>query len=80
MLADEPTAALDSSYGQRVMDLMQSLCREAGTTMVVASHDPALDTLDQVATLQNGTIQKSLVAPQREASQPASHPLPAKAQ
>jgi len=58
LLADEPTAALDSAIGLRVMDLMQGLCRQGGTTMIVASHDPALNTrFDTVVALQNGTIQ-----------------------
>ena len=57
LLADEPTAALDSTIGQRVMDLMQELCRTAGTTLLVASHDPALNTrFAQVVTLQDGAI------------------------
>lgn len=61
LLADEPTAALDSGVGQQVMDLMQELCRAAGTTVIVASHDPALDPrFDQVVTLHNGAIQTHL--------------------
>lgn len=57
LLADEPTAALDRAAGETVMDLMQRLCREAGTTLLVASHDPALENrFDQVITLQNGAM------------------------
>ena len=57
LLADEPTAALDPAAGETVMDLMQHLCRDAGTTLLVASHDPALESrFDQVVTLQNGAI------------------------
>ncbi len=57
LLADEPTAALDRAAGETVMGLMQRLCREAGTTLLVASHDPALENrFDQVITLQNGAM------------------------
>lgn len=57
LLADEPTAALDRAAGETVMDLMHRLCREAGTTLLVASHDPALENrFDQVITLQNGAM------------------------
>lgn len=57
VLADEPTAALDSSAGRAVMDLMQQLCREQGATLLVASHDPALNPrFAQVITLHDGRI------------------------
>lgn len=44
LLADEPTAALDQSMSQQVMDLLQSACREGGAVLIVASHDPSLVT------------------------------------
>lgn len=43
LLADEPTAALDSAAVNTVMDLIQQTCRENNTTLIVASHDPALN-------------------------------------
>jgi putative ABC transport system ATP-binding protein len=39
VLADEPTANLDSVNGAAVLDLMSRLHHEQGTTFVVASHD-----------------------------------------
>lgn len=43
LLADEPTAALDPESSTLVMDLLQARAREVGATLVVASHDPALE-------------------------------------
>lgn len=57
LLADEPTAALDSEQGTVVLDLMQRLCREQGSTLLVASHDPALEgRFDRVVTLRHGQL------------------------
>jgi putative ABC transport system ATP-binding protein len=40
VLADEPTANLDTENGRQVMEIMQRLNTETGTTFVFATHDP----------------------------------------
>jgi putative ABC transport system ATP-binding protein len=42
VLADEPTASLDRESANLVADLLFALCREAGATLIVATHDPQL--------------------------------------
>ena len=40
VLADEPTANLDSTTGQNIIDLMRDMNRKDGTTFVFSTHDP----------------------------------------
>jgi len=42
LFADEPTGSLDADNGAHVMDLMTQFNRELGTTLALATHDPAL--------------------------------------
>ncbi len=59
VLADEPTANLDTENGKQVMDIMAKLNKETGTTFVFATHDPrVISYADRVVTLQDGLITK----------------------
>ncbi|MCB9785641.1 MAG: ABC transporter ATP-binding protein [Deltaproteobacteria bacterium] len=57
VLADEPTANLDSETSRNLLDLMLELNREAGTTFVFASHDEHLmERVRRVVHLKDGRI------------------------
>ncbi len=57
LLADEPTANLDSYHGHEVMELLRDLARKEGCAVVVVSHDPRLyDIADRVLWLEDGRI------------------------
>jgi putative ABC transport system ATP-binding protein len=57
VLADEPTANLDTENGKQVMDIMARLNKETGTTFVFATHDPrVIKYASRVVTLRDGLI------------------------
>ena len=57
VLADEPTANLDTENGRQVMDIMAKLNEETGTTFVFATHDPrVIKYAKRVVTLRDGLI------------------------
>ena len=57
ILADEPTANLDTENGEQVMNIMQKLNQDTGTTFVFATHDPrVIKYAKRVVTLQDGLI------------------------
>ncbi len=59
VLADEPTANLDTENGKQVMEIMQSLNKKMGATFVFATHDPrVIGYASRVVTLQDGLIVK----------------------
>jgi putative ABC transport system ATP-binding protein len=57
ILADEPTANLDSGTGLRILELMRALHREEGVGFVFSSHDPRIIAMGlRVVRLQDGRI------------------------
>ena len=57
ILADEPTAALDSKSGREVVSLMQTLAKEQGCTILLVTHDNRiLDIADRIVHMEDGRL------------------------
>lgn len=57
LLADEPTASLDKDSGREVVEHMQRLAREQGTTILLVTHDNRiLDVADRIVHLEDGEL------------------------
>jgi putative ABC transport system ATP-binding protein len=68
ILADEPTANLDTPNGKQVMEVMTRLNKETGVTFIFATHDPrVIQYARRVVTLQDGLIVSDALAEKVEA-------------
>jgi putative ABC transport system ATP-binding protein len=57
ILADEPTAALDSTSGREVVTLMQTLAKEQNCTILMVTHDNRiLDVADRIIQMEDGCL------------------------
>jgi putative ABC transport system ATP-binding protein len=57
ILADEPTAALDSKSGRDVVELMQHIVKEQGCTILIVTHDNRiLDIADRIVCIEDGRL------------------------
>ncbi len=57
LLADEPTGSLDAQTGENIMDLMLSLNKARGTTLILVTHDQKLaQRCDRTLTLEAGRL------------------------
>ena len=57
LLADEPTAALDSVMGRKVMELLKQVAHEHDTGVLVVTHDHrAIDVFDRIYVMEDGKI------------------------
>lgn len=57
IMADEPTAALDSHNGHAVIELLRTLAKERGRTVLIVTHDPRIaDVADHIAYLEDGIL------------------------
>src|SRR6516162_2007166 len=61
ILADEPTAALDSQSGRNVMEMMRDLARKHGRGVVVVTHDSrVLEFGDRIVHMEDGRIAEAM--------------------
>ena len=57
LLADEPTAALDSRTGREVVELLRLLAREQSCAVLMVTHDPRIvDVADRVLQMEDGRL------------------------
>jgi putative ABC transport system ATP-binding protein len=57
VLADEPTAALDATNGRNVTQLLRTLAKEHGHTVIVVTHDNRIfDLADRIVHIEDGEI------------------------
>ena len=59
LLADEPTAALDSRSGREVVELLRRLARDHGCAVLMVTHDPRiLDVADRLLRMEDGHLEE----------------------
>jgi len=64
ILADEPTAALDSHRGRQVMELFAKVAHERNAGVLVVTHDHrTLDVFDRILEVEDGMIQERSSSP-----------------
>ena len=57
LLADEPTAALDSRTGREVVELLRKLAREQSCAVLMVTHDPRIvDVADRLLKMEDGRL------------------------
>lgn len=57
IMADEPTATLDSQSGHNIIDLLRRLAKEGVSTVLIVTHDPRIvDAADRIAYLEDGIL------------------------
>ena len=60
ILADEPTAALDSQRGRQVMELFRKVAHERGAAVIVVTHDHrSLEVFDRTYEMEDGTLRNA---------------------
>ena len=61
LLADEPTAALDSSTGREVVELLRRLAREQSCAVLMVTHDPRIvDVADRLLQMEDGRLKNAV--------------------
>ncbi len=62
LLCDEPTGALDSNTGVLILSLLQRMCHDKETTVVIVTHNSNLaDAADKLIRIKNGKIEEITV-------------------
>lgn len=63
LLADEPTASLDSRTGREVVELLKGLAKDQGCGVLMVTHDPRiLDVADRLVQMEDGQLSQGAYA------------------
>jgi putative ABC transport system ATP-binding protein len=75
VLADEPTAALDSKSGRDVVEILQRLAKEQGCTILLVTHDNRiLDIADRIIHMEDGQLIQNVSSIEDNSSSPNYSP------
>jgi putative ABC transport system ATP-binding protein len=76
LLADEPTGSLDSEAGRVVLDLLERIRDERGTTILLVTHDPAVaERADRLVRMLDGRLDATGPAAEPDGSARRARPL-----
>jgi putative ABC transport system ATP-binding protein len=74
VLADEPTAALDSVSGRSVLELLRGLARDAGRAIVLVTHDARAEAYaDRIVSIEDGRLREGGHLPEAADAVAAAH-------
>jgi len=64
VLADEPTGSLDQETGARILQLLEGLARDSGTTLIMVTHSEETSAIaDRILKLENGRLARERLGP-----------------
>ncbi len=62
LLCDEPTGALDSKTGQKILEVLQKTCKNYGMTVIIITHNSVIAGIaDRVIKMKNGTVEEVII-------------------
>ncbi len=62
LLCDEPTGALDSKTGQKVLEVLQKTCKEYGITVIIITHNSVIAQIaNRVIKMKNGAVEEIII-------------------
>lgn len=62
LLCDEPTGALDSKTGKKVLEVLQDTCKKYGMTVVIITHNQAISAMaNRVIKMKNGGVEEIII-------------------
>ena len=62
LLCDEPTGALDSKTGSKILELLQNTCKNMGMTVVIITHNSTIaEIADKIIKMKNGRVEEVIL-------------------